>query len=168
MTGTETDVIKTIIWEEIGPDLAKSGDVTTCLCWGDEFGNYLQRKACLPFKLELVKADNRPSEQSEVYDIIVGWQVLQGEGSISVLNEMYQMLKKGGEVRLFGFYRHPVPDDILLWERKCREYDKSATFPLPLPKAISLSQISSWVKSTPFEHYVIRKKGIYYQALLRK
>ena len=164
----KADGIKELVWEEIGRDLVKDGGVETCLCWGADFFSYLKRNLRPPFKIKLARSGSPPPGRSGTNDLIIGWEVLQGEESSATLELIYQILKEGGEARLFGFYRHPVADDILLWERKCRQRGEGKSMALPLPGAVSLAQITSWVGATPFEHYIIRKKGIYYQALLIK
>jgi len=81
---------------------------------------------------------------------------------------MHGVLKKGGEVRLFGFYAQPSDDDVLLWERKCRGENGCGDFSSIIRSGLSLARISSWFTSSPFDHYVIGKKGVYYRVLARK
>ncbi len=72
------------------------------------------------------------------------------------------------EALLYGFYSNPMPDEIVEWEQRSRRHDNGAVIRLPLPGAASLSRISGWLRSAPFDRYAIRKKGIYYQVWLRK
>ncbi len=157
------DLIKELVWEEVADDLSRESGVKKVLCLGEDFYAYLNKEAKLPFKLE--KAS---SKAKGGYGLIIGWGILPAKGPPTVLKRIYKLLKKSGEVRLWGFYNQPHRDDLAVWERKLRKREKEKSFPGRLPGAISLARISGCIRKTPFEHYIIRKKGICYQALFKK
>ncbi len=157
------DLIKELVWEEIADDLSRESGEKKALCLGEDFYAYLDKEVKLPFKLE--KASSKAKGR---YGLIIGWGILPAKGPPTVLKRIYKLLKKGGEVRLWGFYNQPHRDDLILWEGKLRKREEKKSFPARLPGAISLARISGCVKGTPFEHYVIRKEGIRYQTLLKK
>lgn len=161
------DQVKREIWEEIARDLAKDRNVGYCRCYGEEFSRYLLREADLPFPLENIDDETPPGQVSDLSDLVIGWQVLEEERTTLTPEAIYRMLKAGGEALFYGFYSNPRPDDVVEWERRCRGHDGGLTIRLPLPGAVSLSRISGWLRSSPFDRYTIRKKGIYYQVWLR-
>ena len=157
-----------MVWEEIGNDLLKDGSAKKCLCWGGNFCDYLKRKLNLSLEIKLFRKDSPLPSRAGSYDLIIAWEVIPGDDDGTRLDSFYRLLKKGGEARVYGFYLHPTADDVVFWERKYRQASRGDSMDLPLPGAVSLTEITAQVGSTPFEHYVIRKHGIYYQALLIK
>ncbi|MDP8215521.1 MAG: hypothetical protein RAO92_02555 [Candidatus Euphemobacter frigidus] len=163
MNNITFDPVKRAVWKEVAKTFAEDRNVERCLCFGREFYNYLRREASLPFPLAYVRKSGPPMQEHDLCDLIVGWEVLKKKAGIPMLEWMYRTVKKGGEVRLFGYYLHPSPDDIFSWEREC-----GVSHHLPAPGAISFGQITAWLKSAPFDRYTVRKRGIYYQVILRK
>lgn len=150
------DVIGRLVWEEVGRNLAREGGVKKALCLGEDFRAYLNKEAKLPFKLEKTSPKVKGG-----YGLVIGWGAIR-------LERIHGLLRKDGEARLWGFYSRPRPEDLAKWEGKLRKVDGRAVFPKRLPGAMSLARLSARVKQSPFEHYTIRKQGIYYQALLKK
>ena len=148
-------------------ELSDSLPADNCLCLGIEFGRYLREKSRL--SLRVTAGDIPPPEGgSKGFDLIVGWEATVGEDSASRLEMIYRALNEEGEARLFGFYLQPSRNDIHLWEDKCRKRGERGELPLPLPGSVSMGAIAALLKSTPFERYTVRKKGIYYEAVLQK
>gem|GEM_PF-1231356 len=164
----KVDPVKRVIWSDIAGALAKETNVASCLCYGDEFRGYLKREAGLPFipdnPAELEPAGNNDGQ----FDLIAGWQVLGEDSSTVSPEEIFGLLKEEGEALLYGYYRDPRPEEILEMERRCRQADCNESIVLPGPGAVSMSRISGWLRESPFDRFTIRKKGIYYQAWLRK
>ena len=158
MTGKDySQIIQELIWEEISHALFRPDVKAVCLGGGNEFFRYLAQNLSFPLKM----LSNSPRER---YDLIVGWQIPPG----SDLSLPYRSLRQGGTANLYGFYSQPSSDDILIWERKLRAKAPGATLRLPLPRALSLARIASWLKDSPFEHYNLSKKGIYYRIQLTR
>ena len=160
--------VERIIWNEISGELAKETDVKSSLCYGDEFRSYLKREAGLPF-IPDNPAEFKPDVNNDGrFDLIAGWQVLGEDFSTVLPEELFGLLKEKGEALLYGYYRDPRPEDILEFERRCRQANCAGSIRIPGAGAISMSRISGWLKEGPFDRFTIRKKGIYYQAWLRK
>ncbi len=163
MNNMKDDPVKRVIWGDIARELAKETDVETCRCYGDEFYNYLDREGGLPFLLE-----NGGRNEDGCCDLIIGWQVLAEDSSVISPEALFRILNDRGEALLYGYYRDPRPEDILEWERRCDQDGSRVIIDAPLTGAISMSRISGWLRKSPFDRYTIRKKGVYYQAWLRK
>lgn len=155
MTRQDYLIVKELVWEEISGDLLRSGRETACL--GEEFCRYLQKNLSSPIKM--LSDSDRGS-----YDLIVGWQIASG----GVLEACYRSLRAGGTADISGFYSQPSADAIISWERRLRQKAPGGTLPLPLPGAVSLSRVAAWVKDTPFNHYSLSQKGIYYRIRLTR
>ena len=163
MNNMKVDPVKRVIWGDIARELAKETDVKICRCYGDGFYTYLDREGGLPFLLE-----NAGSDEAGYCERIIGWQVLEDDSSVILPEALFRLLNDRGEALLYGYYRDPRPDDILEWERRCSQDGQRVTIQAPLAGAISMSRISGWLRESPFDRYTIRKKGVYYQAWLRK
>jgi hypothetical protein len=168
MNNMKVDPVKRVVWSHIARELAKEKDVESCLCYGDEFYSYLDQDGGLPFILEQVAENNSPWNEDGSCDLIVGWQVPAEDSSTITPDLIFRSLKDRGEALLYGYYRDPRPEDILEWERRCLQEGIRVTIQAPLSGSISMSRISGWLKEGPFDRFTIRKKGIYYQAWLRK
>ena len=168
MNKMKLDRVKKEIWKEIARDLAKERNVGSCRCYGEEFYRYLLREADLPFPLENIDSERPPGQVSDLFDLVIGWQMLEEDRAPLRPESIYRMLKGGGEALLYGFYSNPMPDDVVEWERRWGGDDGGLIIRLPLPGAVSLSRVSGWLRPAPFDRYTIRKKGIYYQVWMRK
>jgi len=168
MNNMKVDPVKRVFWRDIARELAKEKDVKSCRCYGDEFYSYLDQVGGLPFILEKAAENISPGNEDECCDLIVGWQVVAEDSSNITPDLIFRSLKDGGEALLYGYYRDPRPADILEWERLCLQEEIRVTIQVPLAGSISMSRISGWLKEGPFDQFTIRKKGIYYQAWLRK
>ena len=144
-------IVEELVWEEIARDLRRSGKKAACLEGESKFCDYLNKN--LSFPLKVLSTSSRRS-----YDLLVGWQIASG----STIKSCYRLLRAGGTAELFGFYSQPSADDILNWERKLRLKSPAGTLPLSLPRAVSLGRAAAWLKESPFSHYNLSKKGIYY------
>ena len=159
----KVDPVKRIIWGDIARELGREADVKFCRCYGDEFYSYLDEEGGLPFLLK-----NAVGAADGDSDLIIGWQVLEDDSSVISPEMIFRLLNDRGEALLYGYYRDPRPEDILEWERRCGQEGSRVTIQSPLAGAISMSRISGWLRESPFDRYTIRKKGIYFQAWLRK
>lgn len=159
------DPLTTVIWEEIAEDL--SGETREKGCRAAERGFYEYLKAQGgPFAgLEEFKAGGEKQTVSRA-GLLLGWRLLEKTGVSTRLERIFSLLKPGGEARLYGYYSRPSRDDIILWEGKFRRRAPGRTFQLPAAKALSLGDITGYLKTGPFDRYLVRKNGIYYQAVL--
>jgi len=164
----KVDPVKRVVWRDIARELAKENDVKSCRCYGDEFYSYLYSEGDLPFILEKADEIISPGNEDKCCDLIVGWQGVAEDSANITPDLIFRSLKDGGEALLYGYYRDPRPEDILEWERRCFQEGIQVTIPARLAGSISMSRISGWLKEGPFDRFTIRKKGIYYQAWLRK
>ncbi len=147
-----------MIWEAIARDLEGEQRLEKCLCFHDGFCRYLSAVS-LPFPVESYSPG---AGREGTADLFLGWQVLKGQRSLLTTEEIFASLKPGGEVRLFGFYSAPRPEDLREWR------GKSPVAGLPPPQAVSLGEISGWLKDSSFERYTLRKREIYYDCRLQK
>ncbi len=150
-------IVEELVWEEIARDLCPPGNKAVGLGGESKFCDYLIKNLSFPLKV-LSTSDRRR------YDMIVGWQCVTGGD----LKFYYRSLWAGGTADLYGFYSQPSADDILNWERRLRRKSPEGTLPLPLPRAVSLSRVAAWLKDSPFNHYNLSKKGIYYSLRLMR
>ncbi|MFH1038211.1 MAG: hypothetical protein V1789_06020 [PVC group bacterium] len=168
MNKMKIDPVKRAIWEEIARDLSGTRSGVGVLGFDTDFCRFLRREAGLPFPLEAADPAAPAAGGSDGCDLFIGWQVLGRTNAILPPETVYGLLRNGGEALLYGHYRHPRPDDVREWESRIRRRDERANVRLPLPGAVSMQRISGWLASSPFDRYTIRKKGIYYQAVLSK
>ncbi len=153
--------VEELIWEEIARDLAREEGIEKCLCYPESFRGYLHSRG-LPFGLEGYPG---PGGAPETVDLFLGWPVLKEGSALLSPEEIWGVLKPGGEARIFGFYSAPRPDDLREWEASAGEAGSSD---LPPAGAVSLGEAAGWLKTGPFERYTIRKRGIYYDCRLVK
>jgi len=155
MRNTLLKIVEELVWEEIVRGLPPAGRGAACAGRKSGFCDYLARN--LSFPLKVLSSSSRGG-----YDLIVGWQV----NFTRVLELCYRSLEEGGTADLYGFYSRPSPDGILSWERRLRGRSPGGTLPLPLPGAVSLGRVAARLKESPFGHYGLSQKGIYYRLRL--
>ena len=163
----KADPLREYVWEEIAGEIAPP-DAGRCLCLGKEFADYLQGRIAFSPVLERAGSEGPSAPSSPGFALILGWGVLESPRAPAVLESVHRALETGGEALLFGYCRFPSRDDVVIWERKCREKGLNSAGPLPPPGAVSLSRLAACLAAGPFEHYSVRKKGIYYLVILRR
>lgn len=156
-----------IIWDEILGELRPPAGDGDCLAGGSGFFKYLNLKRGSVFRPKPLGSGGRPLSPGSVR-LILGWRLLESPKAPSLLKKFYPCLKKSGEARFFGYYSLPTREDILLWEGKMRLAGNASRFRPPREKALTLGEISGLLKKSPFERYLLRKTGIYYQAILTR
>ncbi len=168
MNNMKMDPVKRAVWEEIARDLSGSRKSAVALCSPVDFRRFLAGVPGIPFLLEDLDPGKPAPREEGSRDLFIGWHLVGEEDDRIAPETIYGLLRKGGEARLFGFYLHPRPDDLREWESRIRRGAEPAEIRSPLPGAIGIGRISGWLKDSPFVRYVIRKKGLYYQAILSK
>ena len=162
----EIKTVSTIVWSEIGQSLSRETRVKVCACMGAGFCRYLASEQSLPFSI-IPSADFKDRPHGEV-GLFLGWKLPEGPTGSARLEQAYNLLKDDGEARFFGWYRFPTSDDILLWERKCGKRGAHLPLDWPPPEAARIGEITALIKTSSFRRFSVRKRGIYYQAVLRK
>ncbi len=162
----EETTVRTIVWTEIARQLSRENRSNNCICIGSDFCRFLLSFQNLPFPVLSID-DFRKTRGGEA-DLITGWNPAGGREGSAELRESHDLLTAEGEARFYGWYRFPTSDDILLWERKCGKGGIHLPVDWPPPNAGSIGEITALIKTSPFSRFSVRKRGIYYQAVLRK
>jgi len=155
------------VWDDILDNLALGNREDGCWVVGRSFFEYLRKRGKLA--VPVVEFNLRQGKKPEEgIGLLLGWRILEQPDAPAWLRELYPLLRDAGEARLYGFYSQPSRDDMILWEGKLRRTAGADCVKIPPPGALSLGDISGRIRETPFECYLIRKNGIYYQSVLTK
>ena len=161
------DPLTALVWEDILESLAPGNGEGGYWVVGRSFFQYLRKRN--KFSVSLVEFSLRNIQKPEEgIGLLLGWRVLEKPDASAWLRGIYPLLRDAGEARLCGFYSQPSHDDIILWERKLRQTACTDFVKIPPRGALSLGVISGLIRETPFERYLIRKNGSYYQCVLTK